>query len=140
MYDVAVLAEQPLSALDAAQVTGLHEGLDEPVRYHVLVPGNEAATRTAAELIEIEGRSGHCNAVPERADSSDPVDALVEVVERTGAAEVIVLTASHPVRETLHRDWASQVRRRVDLPTLHLLEHESFEEQSAGRGEGNQLL
>ncbi len=143
MYDVAVLAEQPLSAIDATQVTGLHEGLDEPVLYHLLVPGDAAATTAGAELLQAQGgRRGH-DAVAEPdgdSDPDDPVDALVQVVERTGAVEVIVLTASHPVRETLHRDWASQVRRRLELPTLHLLEHESFEEQSAGRGEGNQLL
>lgn len=140
MYDVAVLAEQPLSALDAAQVTGLHDGLEEPVRYHLLVPGNEAASTAGAELLRAEGgRHGH-DAVPAPAGSGDPVDALVEVVERTGSVEIIVLTASHPVQETLHRDWASQVRRRLGLPTLHLLEHETFEEQAAGQGEGNQVL
>jgi hypothetical protein len=44
------------------------------------------------------------------------------------------------VREALHRDWASQVRSKLHLPTLHLLEHESFNEQSAGLGEGNSGL
>ncbi|EFQ83830.1 hypothetical protein HMPREF0063_10546 [Aeromicrobium marinum DSM 15272] len=38
MYTVALLIERPLSALDADQVVALHEGLDEPVTYQVLMP------------------------------------------------------------------------------------------------------
>lgn len=139
MYDVAVLAERPLSALDADQVTSLHAGLDEPVRYSVLVPGDAAAGAAGAELLRTRGGAG-AKAVPAPDVDGDPVDGLVEVVQRSGAAEIIVLTASHPLRDALHRDWASQIRRRLDLPTLHLLEHETFDEQSAGQGEGNQVL
>ena len=140
MYAVAVLAEQPLSAIDAEQVTGLHVGLDENVRYHVLVPGNADATTAAADVLRRAGLSGTTDAVAEVASSADPVEALTENAQRSDAAEVIVLTSSHPVREALHRDWASQVRSRLHLPTLHLLEHESFNEQSAGLGEGNSGL
>ncbi len=136
MYAVAVLAEQPLSPLDAAQVAGLHDGLDEPVRYHLLVPGNPAAAAAAADLLG--SKSGH-ESVAE-VEPGEPLDALTAVVQRHQAAEVIVLTGSHPLREALHRDWASQARHRLGLPTLHLLEHETFDEQSAGLGEGNQVL
>ena len=44
-YDVVLLVEQALSAADAAQVRSLHEGLDEPVDYHVLLPVEDAAAR-----------------------------------------------------------------------------------------------
>ena len=44
-YDVVLLVEQPLSDLDARQVRGLHEDIDEPVRYHVLQPVDDAAER-----------------------------------------------------------------------------------------------
>jgi nucleotide-binding universal stress UspA family protein len=44
-YDVVLLVEQPLSDLDARQVRGLHEEIDEPVRYHVLQPVDDAAER-----------------------------------------------------------------------------------------------
>lgn len=140
MYAVAVLAEQPLSGIDAQQVVGLHVGLDEQVRYHVLVPGNEDAAAAAAEALRQAGGERAAEAVAEVADSADPVEGLSEVAHRVDAAEVIVLTSSHPVREALHRDWASQVRSKLHLPTLHLLEHESFNEQSAGLGEGNSGL
>jgi hypothetical protein len=140
MYAVAVLAEQPLSVIDAEQVAGLHVGLDEPVRYHVLIPGAHDATVAAAEQLRKLGQARSTEVVAEVVDSSDPVAGISEVAERAGAAEVIVLTSSHPLREALHRDWTSQVRNRLHLPTLHLLEHESFNEQSAGLGEGNSVL
>lgn len=140
MYAVAVLAEQPLSAIDAEQVAGLHVGLDDQVRYHVLVPGHADAAAAAADVLRRAGQSRSADAVAEVAGSPDPVEALTEMAQRVDAAEVIVLTSSHPVREALHRDWTSQIRSKLHLPTLHLLEHESFNEQSAGLGEGNSGL
>jgi hypothetical protein len=40
------------------------------------------------------------------------------------------------VAELFHVDWASRARRRLGVPVLHLLEHETFAEQSSGAGEG----
>lgn len=60
----------------------------------------------------------------------DPVDALEELVQRTGAREVIILTEPHVVREFFHIDWTSRARRKLDVPILHLLEHLPYEAQS----------
>ena len=49
-YDVVLLVEQPLSAEDAAQVRGLHQDIEEPVRYHVLLPVEDAATRVESAM------------------------------------------------------------------------------------------
>src|SRR3954464_983136 len=49
-YDVVLLIEQALSAQDAAQVHSLHEGLDQPVTYHVLLPLEDAAARIEAAM------------------------------------------------------------------------------------------
>ena len=49
-YTVVLLVEQALSAVDAAQVRSLHEGLDEPVAYHVLLPMEDAAARVEAAM------------------------------------------------------------------------------------------
>ena len=49
-YDVVLLIEQPLSTEDAAQVRGLHENVDEPVRYHVLMPVEDAAARVETAM------------------------------------------------------------------------------------------
>jgi hypothetical protein len=49
-YDVVLLIEQALSTQDAAQVHSLHEGLDQPVTYHVLIPLEDAAARIESAM------------------------------------------------------------------------------------------
>ncbi|RLV49199.1 hypothetical protein D9V37_11630 [Nocardioides mangrovicus] len=49
-YDVVLLIEQPLSALDAQQVRSLHEELPETVRYHLLLPVDDAAVRVESAM------------------------------------------------------------------------------------------
>ena len=49
-YDVVLLIEQPLSRQDAKQVLGLHEEIDEHVRYHVLLPVEDAAARIESAM------------------------------------------------------------------------------------------
>jgi hypothetical protein len=54
-YTVVLLVEQALSAADAAQVHSLHEDLDAEVRYHVLLPVEDAAARVEAAMGAIGG-------------------------------------------------------------------------------------
>ncbi len=170
-YDVVLLVERELSALDASQVVSLHQGIDTPVGYHVLLPVEDAASRVQAaigsiaryemvppmdavdaetlqrldrelvdrargelarslDLLRAEGRAADGRVTPD-----DPVRALAAEVTRHDAAEAIVLTAPHAVRDFFHVDWASRARRAIGIPTLHLLEHETFDEQGGG-GEG----
>ena len=173
-YDVVLLAEQALSDLDAHQVRGLHEELADPVRYHLLLPVDDAAARVetamgslatgdavvAASLVAdpqevaelqhellddaraevavsvrwLEATGAQATG---RVVTADPIDALVSAVAELGAAEVIVLTRPHVVAELFHLDWTSRARRKLGVPVLHLLEHETVNEQSAGAGEGN---
>jgi hypothetical protein len=49
-YDVVLLIEQPLSLQDARQVRGLHEEMAEPVRYHVVLPVEDAAARVESAM------------------------------------------------------------------------------------------
>ena len=49
-YDVVLLVEQPLSVEDAAQVRSLHQDVEEPVRYHVLLPVDDAAARVESAM------------------------------------------------------------------------------------------
>lgn len=170
-YTVVLLVEQALTAADAAQVRSLHEGLDDDVHYHVLLPAEDAAARVEAALgamgtdtlpaptmpLDVE----EVEAVREETEretedalektlealraagataegeivTEDPVTALADVVSRVDGREVIVLTRSHVVQEFFHVDWSSRARRKIGVPLLHLLEHESFDEQ-AGAGEG----
>ena len=171
-YDVVLLVEQPLSPEDAAQVRSLHQDVEEPVRYHVLLPVDDAAARVESamgalatgdalvttpmmleqdevqdiqrELLDQARQDlAGCLRVLEEAGAQangqtvtdEPIDALAHKVQEVGAAEVIVLTRSHVVAEFFHVDWSSRARRKLGVPVLHLLEHESFDEQ-AGGGEG----
>jgi hypothetical protein len=54
-YDVVLLVEQALSAGDARQVLSLHENLEEPVVYHVLLPVEDAAARIEASMGTLAG-------------------------------------------------------------------------------------
>jgi len=49
-YDVVLLIEQPLSRLDAQQVVALHEATPDPVRYHLLLPVEDAAARVESAM------------------------------------------------------------------------------------------
>ncbi|WP_435747083.1 hypothetical protein [Nocardioides sp. SYSU DS0663] len=172
-YDVVLLVEQALSPADAAQVRSLHEAIEEPVVYHVLLPLEDAAARVEAAMGSLSG--GELLASPAmsmsevdleavRQDSevrstSDlartlealtaagatargevvtepPITALAEKVKAVDGREAIILTRPHVVAEFFHVDWTSQARRKIGVPVLHLLEHENFDEQSSGAGEG----
>ena len=49
-YDVVLLVEQPLSLQDARQVRSLHSDVADPLRYHVLLPVEDAAARVESAL------------------------------------------------------------------------------------------
>jgi hypothetical protein len=171
-YDVVLLIEQALSRADAAQVWSLHEGLDDPVIYHVLIPMEDAAARiesamgtlSGGELLgapamalsevdldavrresleraekELATTLGHLRAVGADAVgevvADPPIDRLKTKIQEVDGREAIILTRPHVVSEFFHLDWTSQARRKIGVPVLHLLEHESFDEQ-AGDGEG----
>lgn len=171
-YDVVLLVEKPLSLQDARQVRALHEELDEPVRYHVLLPVEDAAARietamgsvAASEVLAspalvmddvnleevqrelLDQARADLSASLERlaaagADavgevvSVDPIDALAAKVSEVDGREAIILTRPHVVAEFFHLDWTSRARRKIGVPVLHLLEHETLDEQ-AGGGEG----
>jgi hypothetical protein len=173
-YTVVLLVEQALSGADAAQVRSLHEELveeQEEVRYHVLLPVEDAAARVEAAMgavsadtmtaprlpldpdavetvrQESERQSSRdlqatldaLHAVGATADGKvvddDPIEALAAAVAELDGREAIILTRSHVVAEFFHLDWTSRARRKIGVPVLHLLEHETFDEQ-AGSGEG----
>lgn len=171
-YDVVLLVERALSESDARQVRSLHEDIEEPVRYHVLVPLEDAAARIESALgslsagevmsspamvmsdVDLDAVRRDCRdrsqadlettlqvlrAAGAQAEgevvSAPPVDALATSVTAIDGREVIILTRPHVVQEFFHVDWTSRARRRIGVPVLHLLEHETFDEQ-AGGGEG----
>ena len=169
-YDVVLLVEQQLTDVDARQVCSLHEALEDPVTYHVLLPLEDAAARveaamgslTAGEMLaspamaldeidleavreESRNRSEQELAATvsalERAGAAigssqlvtePPIDALARKVAEVDGREAIILTRPHVVAEFFHLDWTSRARRKLGVPVLHLLEHETFDEQAGG--------
>ena len=61
--------------------------------------------------------------------TNDPIRALVDKVAEVDAREVIILTRPHVVSEFFHVDWTHRARRKLGVPVLHLLEHETIDEQ-----------
>ncbi len=171
-YDVVLLIEQPLSTLDARQVRSLHEDVEGKVRYHLLLPVEDAAMRVETAMGSLAGgeilaspamvmaqadredlqrelldscRSDLDASVAELARTGavatgdtvtlDPIEALAAKVKDVDGREAIILTRSHVVSEFFHLDWTSRARRKLGVPVLHLLEHETFDEQAEGFGE-----
>ncbi len=172
-FDVVLLIEQALGVDDAQRVTSLHEGLDEAVTFHVLVPMEDAAAQIESSMgslwagemmaapsvglgdVDLEAVRKDCaersNAELEESVTQleraggtvasscvitgPPIDALADKVAEVDAREAIILTRPHVVAEFFHVDWTSKARRKIGVPVLHLLEHESPSAQTGG-GEG----
>lgn len=161
MFDVSLLIERQLNNLDADQIVALHEGLDDTVRYHLLLPvenssdmlmssmgalggqimplGETAALDGVQESIEKSGQAeleASAALLTERGQQvtttlteDDPIDALLTLVAETKSSEVIILTEPHVVKEFLQLDWTSRAQRKLDVPSVHLLEHVPFDAQ-----------
>ncbi|MCD4536307.1 hypothetical protein LRP67_19620 [Nocardioides sp. cx-169] len=85
-YDVVLLVEQELTAADAAQVRSLHEGLDDPVTYHVLLPLEDAAARLEASMGSLS--AGEMLASPAMAMSDVDLDAVRKDCEDRSTREL----------------------------------------------------
>jgi hypothetical protein len=161
MFDVSLLIERQLNALDADQVVALHEGLDDTVRYHLLLPVESSATLLMSSMGALGGQVvpvGEPGAVADVQESidragqdelaasaallsergqevtatmteDDPIEALLTLVKSTSSSEVIILTEPHVVKEFLHIDWTSRAQRKLEVPSVHLLEHVPFDAQ-----------
>ena len=161
MYDVALLIERQLNELDADQIIALHEGLDDTVNYHLLLPvqpssailtasmgslGGQVIPVTEPDMLEevqteivkagqaeLDASSALLTArgadVTAQLTEEDPIDALIAMVKDTGSDEVIILTEPHIVKEFLQIDWTSRAQRKLDVPSIHLLEHVPFDAQ-----------
>lgn len=131
--DAAAQIESSMGTLGGGEMLTAPPALDteelEEVRRESMQHANEELRDTVAHLkaagAEVRGTL----------TSEPPVDALAAKVLEVDAREAIVLTSPHVMAEFFHLDWTSRARRKLGVPVLHLLEHETFDEQ-AGRGEG----
>ncbi|MEE4542539.1 indole-3-glycerol phosphate synthase [Streptomyces sp. V4-01] len=155
MFTTVLMIEKPLTPADVEMVTTLHGDepvsfvvlmqprgdqdvllravddvalgyIDDAAKENQVPEGDDAgppAERSLAHSLESLRQSG-AQAVGEVV-ARHPLDLLRTVVERTGADEVIVLTAPHFVEEFFHRDWTSRARHKVGVPVLKLFaQHE----------------
>jgi hypothetical protein len=115
-YDVVLLVEQALSDLDARQVRGLHEEIDEPVRYHLLHPVDDAAERIESAMGALA--TGDALAGPPLAMDPDDVEELqhelldaareeldksLRVLEASGADAVGEIVTDEPVHALVEK-------------------------------------
>jgi hypothetical protein len=55
MYEVVLLVEEELSVPDAGRLIELYANTSEPVRFHVIIPCEDAQTRVEASLASLAG-------------------------------------------------------------------------------------
>jgi hypothetical protein len=87
-YTVVLLIEQALTAADAQQVRSLHEELvaeQEDVRYHVLLPVEDAAARIEAAMGSV---SGDAMAAPRVPLDPQTVESVREESEKHSARDL----------------------------------------------------
>lgn len=133
--DAAARVEAALGSLAvgdvvAAPTLAMSEVDLQKVRQECEEQSADALSQTLTALralgVEAEGEVVH----------EHPVDGLISAVTRFDGREAIILTRQHLVAEFFHVDWTSRARRKLGVPVLHLLEHESTIDQGSGGGEG----
>lgn len=85
-YNVVLLIEQALSTADAAQIHSLHEALEDPVVYHVLLPMEDAAARVEASMGSLA--AGEVMASPAMVMSDVDLEAVRRDCEERTQAEL----------------------------------------------------
>jgi hypothetical protein len=83
MFDVALLIERELNDLDADQVVALHEGLDDTVTYHLLLPVEISPAALTSSMSALGGGQ----VLPPPTDPDVDVDVEKEIV-RAGEKEL----------------------------------------------------
>lgn len=113
-YHVVLLVEQQLSRADAAQVRSLHEGLDELVAYHVLLPIEDAAARIEASMGSLA--AGEVLASPAMVMSEVDLEAVRRDCEDRSHRELASTLAA------LHAAGATAEGSVVSAPPIDALE------------------
>src|SRR5664279_961390 len=109
MYHVALLIERQLENLDADQIVSLHEGLDETVHYHLLLPV-ESSTAILTSSMSAHG-GGQVAAMPDPAT----VDEMHEEIVKAGQAE---LDASAALLTDRNQQATGQLTEADPIDTL----------------------
>src|SRR5215207_1336698 len=87
MYDVALLIERQLNELDADQIIALHEGLDETVRYHLLLPVESSTAILTSSMSAL----GAGQIVP--ISEPDTLEDVQDEIVKAGQSELVASAA-----------------------------------------------
>jgi hypothetical protein len=109
MYHVALLIERQLENLDADQIVSLHEGLDETVHYHLLLPVESSTAILTSSMSALGG--GQVAAMPDPAT----VDEMHEEIVKAGQAE---LDASAALLTDRNQQATGQLTEADPIDTL----------------------
>ncbi len=134
-YNVVLLIEQALTPADAVQVRSLHEGLEEPVVYHVLLPLEDAAARiesamgslSAGEVlaspamtmgdVDLEAVRRDCQ---ERSDTD--LAATMAALRATGATATGEIIGDPPIDALVAKVAAVDAREAIILTRPHVVQ------------------
>jgi hypothetical protein len=132
-YDVVLLIEQPFTEQDAVNVRSLHEEIEDPVRYHVLLPVEDASSRVESAMGALG--SGEVMTVPHPPVEHD-VDALrgelldtcrdgvartVRMIEKVGGVAVGEPVTSDPIRALVAKVTEVDARETIILTRPHVI-------------------
>lgn len=127
--DAAARIETAMGSLSSGEYLGAPAPLADEVDVEAV--RDDARERADHDLEETLSALGEVGANAQGHLVEDPVRALQAAVKEVDGREAIVLTRPHIVAEFFHLDWTAQARRHLDVPVLHLLEHQA-PEGSAG--------
>ena len=133
-YDVVLLVEQTLTEVDARQVRSLHEGLDQPVTYHVLLPVEDAAARIEAAMGSVTGHDlvpGPSIAVPPpdlaeiaketKEQANADLESTIAALKAAGARATGQIVSGHPIEALAAKVAEIDGREAIILTHPHVV-------------------
>ena len=133
-YDVVLLVEQPFTTTDATNLRSLHEDIEDPVLYHVLLPVEDASARVESAMGSLatgEVLATPAVAVPEedlqglRKELLDTcragVEATVAEIEKVGGRAMGEPVTADPIRALIAKVAAVDAREVIILTRPHVV-------------------
>jgi hypothetical protein len=133
-YDVILLVEQPFTPTDALNVRSLHEDIEDPVRYHVLLPVEDASNRVESAMGSLA--TGEVLTTPVVAiDDADleglrkelldtcraGVDATIAAIEAAGGHATGEPVTNDPIRALIDKVAEVDAREVIILTRPHVV-------------------
>ena len=133
-YDVILLIEQPFTSTDATSVRSLHEDIEEPVRYHVMLPVEDASARvenamgslaTGEVLVTPPVALGDADLEGLRKNLLDTcragVDATIKTIEAAGGRAVGEAVTNDPIQALIDKVAEVDAREVIILTRPHVV-------------------